>query len=168
MLNLNYSIAKIVSLFFNSFSYPIMTVLIICSIILFVILKTNNQYSKYIMLIINIILILMICYYYHQDIFTSQLFHYVSHNIYFVNNLLFLIIMSIVPFTIKNHIIIKIIYCIELWLLSFSLFMTSYLNNNTLLVIGNIYPMIVIGNYILFIFYFYLLFLLIRFLTKKK
>lgn len=48
----------------------------------------------------------------------------------------------------------------------FSFYITEVVNNNLLLVLGNIYPMIIIGNLMLFLMYFYLIVLKIVTIIK--
>ena len=73
--------------------------------------------------------------------------------------------MSIMTFKIKYKKTNYIIYGLSLILLLFSLFMTHYLGNNTLIVIGNIYPMIKFGNIIYFVYY---TFIFLLFIKKKR
>lgn len=147
-----------------------MIVLIICSIIILILLLINKKVFKYVAVFINILLIMLIIYYYHNHLISVDTFKFINHNIYFyfLNTIMFLILCSIFLFKCERDIIIIIIYIIIFCFVSFSLFITHYLHNNTLIVVGNIYPMIVMGNYLCFIFYFYLLVKLVRFLTKKK
>ena len=70
--------------------------------------------------------------------------------------IIYLIIMSLISFNTKYKKINYIIYGLSLIFILFSLFMTHYLSNNTLIVIGNIYPMIKFGN-IIYISYYLLL-----------
>jgi len=61
-----------------------------------------------------------------------------------------------------------IIYGISLINLLFAIFMTHYLNNQTLIVIGNIFPMIKFGNIIYILYYIFLILIYIKrlFLTN--
>lgn len=148
-----------------------MTILLICSIILFVLMIINKRISKYIIVIINFIIITVIIYYYHNHLISIDTFKFINHNIYFyfLNSIVYLILFSVLLFKYnKQRLIYNIIYCITLCLLSFALFMTHYLHNNTLIVIGNIYPMVVIGNYLYFFCYFSFILKILSFLTKKK
>ena len=138
--------------------YPFMIILIISSIILYIIFTINHKISKYIVCLISILSIIIILYYYHHLI-TLSIFKYPHHNIYFyyLNSIIYLIIVTIEYFKQNKKTLLNIIFCLNFILLSYSLFITHYLGNNTLIVIGNIYPMIVLGNYIYFFFYIYLI-----------
>ena len=70
--------------------------------------------------------------------------------------LLYLIIMILVSCKTKYKKTNYVIYGLSLIFILFSLFMTHYLSNITLIVIGNIYPMIKFGN-IIYISYYILL-----------
>ena len=76
---------------------------------------------------------------------------------YFFNSILYLIIMSIYSFKTKRIIVNYIFYDLVLLNLLFSLYMTYYLNNVSLIVIGNIYPMIKFGNIIYIVFYIFVI-----------
>ena len=164
---LNYDIKKIFNLFIDIFKdYKIIYIFILCSIIFGIILFINkeNKKSKYLIFTINIILIGFIIYFYNINLFSNIFIHF-NHNIYFyfLNTIIYLIIIIISFFKLNNFkkIIIPF-YSISLIFLLFSLFMTSYLKNIHLIVIGNIFPMIVFGNYLYFIFYIIILFNIIK------
>ena len=72
--------------------------------------------------------------------------------------------MTIISFKTKYKKTNYIIYGLSLINLLFSLFMTHYLNNVTLIVIGNIYPMIKFGNIIYIVYY---TFMCITFVKKN-
>lgn len=170
-MNLNYSIGKTISLLINSIqNYFIFKIIIVCSILLFVILHINKKYQKYIVSTISFIMIIMIMYFYHQTMFSKETFEYIMHNIrfYFFNSMIFLIIISLVNYIINKKIIINIMYCLTIILLSFSIFMTHYVHNVELITLGNIYPMIVYGNYLYIITYLYLIIYLLIYLVKKR
>lgn len=153
------------SLLINSFTnYFIFRILIVCAIILCVLLMINKKYQKYIISIISLILIILIVYYYHKTLIGKEAFKYIMHNIrfYFLNSIIFLVTISISSWFMIKKRIINIIYCLSFIFLSFSLFMTHYVHNIELITVGNIYPMIVYGNYLYLIFYVYLIILLIK------
>ena len=170
-MNLNYSIGKTISLLLNSIqNYFIFKIIIVCSILLFIILLINKKYQKYIISIISIILAIMIIYFYYQTLISKDTFQNIMHNIrfYFLNSLIFLVVISVVNYIINKKIVINIIYCLSFILLSFSLFMTHYVHNVELITLGNIYPMIVYGNYLYTILYIYLIIYAVYNLIKSK
>ena len=167
LLNLNYNVGRIIKELFNCFDYTIMKYLIIASFLLFIVLCINKRISKYIVWIISLIFVLFILFYYHKYLFSVDIFRFFNHNIYFyfMNTIIYLICICVFYKSNKN-IIFNVIYCLNFVFIFFSLFMTHYMHNNSLFVLGNIYPMIVIGNYIYFGFYIYIV--LYVFLTKRR
>ncbi len=159
-MSLNYSFIDTLNLLFQSLKYEVMIAIIISIIILTVLLILNkdNKKTNYIVTIINSVFIIIISIYYLKDIINFN-FSNPLNNIYFYffNSIIYLIINSIVCFKNKYKKTNYIIYALSLINLLFSLFMTHYLNNNTLIVIGNIYPMIKFGNIIYIIYYIYLI-----------
>ena len=170
-MSLNYNIIETLKLLKNSFKYNIFYSIIISSILLVVLLILNREkkITNYIVLVINIMLISIICYFYIKDIFVFN-FNNPINNIYFYffNSIIYLIIMTIVTFKIEYKKINYIFYGISLINILYSLFMTHYLGNIPLIVIGNIFPMIKFGNIIYFVYYILLLIYLGRVLWKKK
>lgn len=174
-MSLNYNIIETLKLLKNAFKYDIFYSIIISSILLVIILIFNKdkKITKYIVIGINIILILLIGYYYIDKVFSFEFSNPINNiYFYFFNSIIYLIIMSIVNFKTKYKKTNYIFYGIVLINVLYSLFMTHYLYDVSLVVIGNIFPMIKFGNIIYFIYYILLLILLIksikkRFLTKK-
>lgn len=170
-MNLNYSLAKTIGVLMDSIiNFSFMQIIIICSVILCIILFINKKISKYIISSISIILFVLIIYYYHGRLISNNTFKYIMHNIrfYFLNSILYLIIINVAYYKLKSKFILNIIFCISFVLLSFSLFMTHYVHNIELITLGNIYPMIVFGNYLYVILYVYLLISLVSYLIMKK
>lgn len=155
-MSLNYSFIETLKLLLTSFEYEIMLAIIASMIIYIALLITNknNKKIKYIVSIINFILIIIISIYYIKDIIKFN-FTNPFNNIYFYffNSIIYLIVNSINSIKTKYKNINYIIYGISLMFLLFSLFMTHYLNNVTIVVIGNIYPMIKFGNIIYIVYY---------------
>ena len=150
-MSLDYNIIESLKLLLVSYKYNVMISINIASIILFIIfmLNKNKNINKYIISTINILLIIIIGYYYIKDI-------------------LFLVIIGIRTIRNKVKILDYLVYNLSLINILFSLFMTYYLSNITLIVIGNIFPMIKFGNIIYIFYYIYILIrFLYRFLTKK-
>lgn len=170
-MSLNYSIIETIKLLKNAFKYNIFYSIIV-SCILFVIILILNKDKKiirYIVLGLNIILITLISYYYIKSILTFKFNNPINNMyFYFFNSIIYLVIMAILNFKIKYKKINYIFYGLILINLLFSLFMTHYLNNIEIIVIGNIFPMIKIGNIIYFVYYIIMLINLGRFIWKKK
>lgn len=153
--------------------YTMMKIFIICSLILGIILFVNykNKKINYLISFINISLIMMIIYYYHNYLISNLTFINIMHNIYFyyLNSIIYLIVLSICFYKFnKFRPFFIVVYIISLILLSFSLFMTSYAHNINLIVIGNIYPMIVYGNYLYLILYVFVLIIFIKKIISKN
>ena len=169
-MSLNYNFIETIKLLLTSLKYGVM-VAIIMSMIIFVILLIMNKENKrtnYIVSIINLLLIIVISIYYIKDIIRFN-FNNPINNIYFYffNTIMYLVVMSIITFKIKYKKTNYIIYGISLIFILFSLFMTHYLENATLIVIGNIYPMIKFGN-IIYIIYYILVFITFIKIGKKR
>lgn len=171
-MSLNYNLVDTLKLLIKSLKYEIMISLII-GISIFVILliiNKDNKKTNYIIGIINILIIIIIFIYYIKDIISFK-FSDPINNIYFyfLNSIIYLITMCITSFKTKYKKINYIIYGICLINILFSLFMTYYLNNQTLIVIGNIYPMIKFGNIIYISYYIIILIIfIIKRLNAKK
>ena len=171
-MSLNYNIVETFKLLKNAFKYNIFYSIILSSILLVIILIINKDKKiiNYIILSLNILLIIFISYYYISSILTFK-FNNPINNIYFYffNSIIYLIVMSILSFKAKYKQFNYIFYGLVLINLVYSLFMTHYLNNIDLIVIGNIFPMIKFGNIIYFTYYIFITVLIVkdRFLTKK-
>lgn len=170
-MSLNYNIIDTLKLLKDALQYKIFYSIIISTILLIIVLILNKDKKiyNYVVTILNIMLISIICCFYIKDIFKFK-FSNLINNIYFYyfNSIIYLIITSIITFKQKYKKINYIFYGISLINILYSLFMTYYLNNITLIVIGNIFPMIKFGNILYFIYYIFLLINLGRFLWRKK
>lgn len=170
-MSLNYNIIDTFKLLINAFKYNIFYSIIIGSILFVIILILNKDKKiiKYIILGLNIILITLISYYYIKSILTFKFSNPINNMyFYFFNSIIYLIIMTILNFKTKYKKINYIFYGLVLINLLYSLFMTHYLSNVEIIVIGNIFPMIKIGNIIYLIYYIVMIIFLGRFLWKKK
>ena len=170
-MSLNYNIIDTFKLLINAFKYNVFYSIIIGSILFVIILIINKDKKiiKYIILGLNIILIAFISYYYIKSILTFKFSNPINNmHFYFFNSIIYLIIMTILNFKIKYKKINYIFYGLVLINLLYSLFMTHYLSNVEIIVIGNIFPMIKIGNIIYLIYYIVMIIFLGRFLWKKK
>ena len=89
--------------------------------------------------------------------------------IYFLNSLIFMIVNLVLVLKNKYLKLNIYFYILQIIFLLFSLFMTYYLKNAHLLIIGNIYPEITIGNYIYFIYYIAIILIIVyKALTRNK
>ena len=163
-MSLNYGFIETLKLLGNAFHYNIFISIIISFIILTIILYINKdkKIMKYIISIINIILVLLVCYFYLKDILSFKFNNPINNMyFYFLNTIIYLIVLIVKR---KYSILDFIFYGISLINILFSIFMTNYLNNINLVVIGNIFPMIKFGNIIYILYY---LILLIKLIIKK-
>lgn len=170
---LNYSITKTFSLLIDLIiNYTFLKTIIIGAIILSILLyiNINNDKIKYIVLIINLLFVISIVNYYGINLFKG--FNNYLNNMYgyFFNSILFLSVISLLYFKdIINKKIIIPVYILALINIIFSLFMTFYLKNIDLLVLGNIYPMIKFGNYIYVIFLLVMIILqFLKYIKRRK
>ena len=153
-MSLNYNIIDTLKMFVDCLRYNVMISIIISSIILCILCILNKKVGKYLIIIINIIILFFIGKYYIKEILS---FNYSNpiNNIYFYlfNSIIFICIFSIE--TIFNsldnydYIFNSTFYIFIL----FMLFMTNYLNNMTVIVLYNTYPIIKFGNILMLIYY---------------
>ncbi|MBQ9071810.1 MAG: hypothetical protein IJY25_01455 [Bacilli bacterium] len=170
-MNLDYNIIKTIKLFKDCFKYEIFIAIIISSILFVILLILNKEkkITKYIVLSLNIIILIIIGYFYIKDIIKFNFSNPINNiYFYFFNTIIYLIVSSIINFKTKYKKTNYIFYGLCLINILFSLFMTHYLSNNTLIVIGNIFPMIKFGNIIYIVYYILLMIYLGRYLWKKK
>jgi hypothetical protein len=164
-MSLNYNFIDTLKLLLNSLKYGVMIAIIISMLIMVILLILNkdNKKTNYIISTINLILIIIICIYYIKDIFSFKFSNPINNiYFYFFNSIIYLIVMSLVTYKIKYKKVNYIIYGISLINILFSLFMTHYLSNQTLIVIGNIYPMIKLGNIIYVGYYIFIVIICIK------
>ena len=167
-MSLDYNIIETLKLLKDCFKYNIFIAIIISSILFVILLIINKdkKITKYTVLGINIFLIIMIGYYYIKDIIKFNFSNPINNiYFYFFNTITFLIITSIINFITKYKKINYVFYGLCLINILFSLFMTHYLGDNALVVIGNIFPMIKFGNIIYITYY---IIISLTFLTKKS
>ena len=166
---LNYSISKLFLLLIkNIFHYKIYIFIVISALILMLILLFNKKLAKYIILGIDIILSFIIVIKYGSNLLRISNLKYFYHNMYFYffNSIIFMIINLIMILKNKLFRLNIIFFSISFIFLTFCLFMTYYLYNTHILLLGNIYSEYVIGNYLYFIYY--IIVFINIFLTKRK
>ena len=170
-MSLNYNILDTFKLLLNAFKYNVFISIIISSIlfVIVLILNKNKKIINYVVLVLNIILIILICYFYIGSIIKFKFSNPINNMyFYFFNSIIFLIIMCIINFKTKYKNINYIFYGLSLINLLYTLFMTHYLNNIQIIVIGNIFPMIKIGNIIYFIYYVIIIIFIIKYFIDLK
>jgi hypothetical protein len=170
-MSLNYNILETFKLLLNAFKYDIFIAIIIgmTILVLLLILNKNNKKINYLVYSINLILIIIISIYYIKDIISFKFSNPINNiYFYFFNSIIYLIVTSII-LNNKYKKLNYIIYGLSLINLLFALFMTHYLSNQTLIVIGNIFPMIKFGNIIYILYYIFLIVIYIKrvFLTNR-
>jgi len=145
-------------------NYNIYISIIIVSIILMVLMiKYKSKQIKILISVISITIISMILYYYNTNLF-NNIFKHALYNMYFfhVNSIIFLITSTIMIIKNKYYKVSSIFYTLVLINILFSLFMTHYLDNIDIVVLGNVNFQIVINNIIYIIYYVYLIFRFIK------
>ena len=155
-MSLNYSIIETFKLLELAIKNDMFITITVCSIILTIIFLINKDRSfvKYAVLILNILFIMLILYYYRSNLLTFSINDFMNNiYFYFFNSIIYLIISIVVTFKTKYKNTNYIIYLLVLINLSYSLFITHYFHNTTLIVIGNIFPMIKFGNIIYIVYY---------------
>ena len=170
-MSLNYNIIETLKLLSKAFKYNIFISIIISSILFIIVLIMNKDKKifNYIILSINAVLIIFIGCYYIKSIITFKFSNPINNMyFYFFNSIVYLTIMTIFNFKNKYKNLNYIFYGLILINLLYSLFMTHYLNDVELIVIGNIFPMIKFGNLIYLIYYIFIIMSIGRKLWKKK
>ena len=92
---------------------------------------------------------------------------------YYWNAIIGLLLMHMVIHNTKKTYLTKFItmifFCLSISNLIFSLYISHVVGNDLLMVVGNIAPMIVVGNILIFIFYLYLfIYKVVEFFRGKK
>ena len=164
---LNYSISKLFSLLIDTIcNYKIFVALILSAIIYSVLYLINIKVKKFdfITIVINFLIIILIIYYYNTNLFNIGMLKYFYHNMYFyfLSSIIYLILVSIMLYKNKLKKVSIINYGLAIIFLLYALFMTYYLSNVDIVVLGNIYPSIVLGNFLYFTYYLIVLIWLIK------
>ncbi len=170
-MSLNYNIIDTFKLLDLAIKSDMFITVTVCSIILTIIFLINKDKSfvKYVVLTLNISFIILILYYYRSNLLTFNIKNFMNNiYFYFFNSIVYLIVSIIVTFKTKFKNLNYMFYLLALINLSYSLFITHYFNNMTLIVIGNIFPMIKFGNIIYAIYYITFIILFWRRLWKKN
>ncbi len=176
----NYSISNALELYtkmannFSTFSIFAIVCLIFITIIL---INIDNKNTNFLYYALNLILIGIIIWTHGLNIINnldSFLNINLYKNIYFylANMVLSLIIITKVLSSNRNPKELKYIICFFYYLLLtnllFMLYISNYLKNIMLFVIGNTYPMVYFGNILAFIMYIMLIAYLLFFSKKVK
>lgn len=150
---------------YSMFFYIVVSVLIYSTIIY----GRYDKIKNIIVGIINLLIVIIIINYYGLGII-NNLDTFI--NLDFINNIYVYFTLTIISLILLTHIFVErivysiikrifmIFYVFILINILFALYMTSYLDNNFLLVLGNIYPMVKLGNilsislYVMYIYYY--------------
>lgn len=153
----------------NIANYQVYIFIIISAILLLLVLLFNRIWAKYIVLSLDVIISFIIVSKYGANLIRFTNFKYFYHNMYFyfLNSIIFMIINLIIIFKNKLFKTSIITYCISFIFLSFSLFMTYYLYNTHILILGNIYAEYTLGNYIYFVYYIIIISLFVKNMIKR-
>lgn len=156
MSNLNYSIGKTISLLFQQSKISSFISVILTCILLGIILYINrtNKLIKYIFIGINIILLVFVLALYIKDIVKFNYTNPLKNiYVYFLNTIIYLITCIILNKKIYQNKLNLILYILNKIGIAYSIIITLYLKNITIVVIGNIFPQIFLGNILLIISY---------------
>ena len=168
-MSLNYDFIdtiKLIPYLFKSSAFISILISVIVLGIIFEINK-NSKTIKYVFLIINLFLVVLILINYLNKFLEFNYSNLISNiYFYFLNSIIYLILITYISFKNEYRRIDYTFYYLSLIGLLYSIFMTFYLKNITLIVIGNIFPIIKFGNYIYLIYYIYITFNLI--LKRKR
>ena len=156
MSNLNYSIGKTISLLLQQLKISSFISVILTCILLGVILYINraNKLIKYIFIGINIVLLVFVLALYINNIVKFNYTNPLKNiYVYFLNTIIYLITCIILNKKIYQNKLNLILYILNKIGIAYSIIMTLYLKNITIVVIGNIFPQIFFGNVLLIISY---------------
>lgn len=156
MSNLNYNIEKTILLLFQQLKLSSFISIILSCILLGIILymNKNNKIFKYIFIGINIILIGFILVLYMPNIVKFNYNNPLKNiYVYFLNAIIYLITCIILNKKIYQNKLNLMLYILNKIGIVYSIIMTLYLDNITIVVIGNIFPQIYFGNILLIISY---------------
>lgn len=156
MNNLNYSIGKTISLLLQQLKISSFITVILTCILLGVILYINraNKIIKYIFIGINIVLLVFVLALYIKNIVKFNYTNPLKNiYVYFLNTIIYLITCIILNKKIYQNKLNLVLYILDKIGIAYSIIMTLYLKNITIIVIGNIFPQIFFGNILLIISY---------------
>lgn len=153
------SITDFITLFLNCLEYNIYRVLIFLGLIISYLIINNKEkkITKILMTILSTFVIILIFIYYKDSILNSLLnkqmnILYVS---YFIS-VIYLLIFSVTIYKFKYKSIYFIFYIIIIVNSLFSIFMTYYLKHNQILILSTGYPIFIINNVIIALYFSFL------------
>ena len=167
MNSLNYSIEKTISLLLQQLQISSFVSVMLACILLGVILYINrsNKLIKYIFIGINIILLVFVLALYIKNIVKFNYTNPLKNiYVYFLNTIIYLITCIILNKKIYQNKLNLVLYILNKIGIAYSIIMTLYLKNITIIVIGNIFPQIFFGNILLILNYI----VLVRAVLTKK
>lgn len=156
MNNLNYSISKTISLLFQQLKISSFVSVMLTCILLGVILyiNRNNKLIKYIFVGINIVLLVFVLALYIKNIVKFNYTNLLKNiYVYFLNTIIYLIMCITLNKKIYQNKLNLILYILNTIGIVYSITMTLYFKNVTIIVIGNIFPQIFFGNILLILSY---------------
>ena len=157
---LNYGISKTFSLLLQQFKLSsFLSILISCVLFGFIIfLNKEKKTTKYIFIGLNISFIILILYLYFEGIMSFKYSHpFKNIYVYYLNSIIYLILITILSKRIIHSKLGILFYIFNLIGIFYSIYITIYLKNITIIVIGNIFPEIFFGNILIFINYIYMI-----------
>lgn len=169
MYSLGYTFREAIDLYFKTISnyhsfYTILLAIVILGFVL--IANMNGKNNIVVTTILNVISMFLIFYYFGFEIIDnldSCFNHDFLNNIclYFVNSIIALIAASITITSLRidytSRFVLMVMYCLLLGNLLYSLYITYTINANLLVTLGNIAPMIHVGNLLSFMIYIYII-----------
>ena len=176
---IDYSISEAITQFITlMFDYPIIYYFLVAAVVFGILIFINlNTRNAFIMTFVVEILVIIFSFYYRG----LDLIGHIDtiFNIHFYQNIFFYywnVIVGILIFHFvlngKSDKITKMVvlvpYTLTIANLIYSFYISNIVSNNFILVVGNIAPIAILGNILLFITYLYLIILKIVEACKKK
>ena len=153
-MSINFDFIETWRLLLDSVRYDVLLSIILGSILLCFICIINNKFGRCLVIIVNVILLFFIGKYYINDIIEFNFGNPINNmHFYFFNSIIFIIAFTLEAIFDYLEKYDYVFYSLFLIGISFSLFMTNYLNNAQSIVILNIYPMIKFGNILMLLYY---------------
>jgi len=169
---LEYNIIDTIKLFIDIINnYSMIKAIFLSGILLIILLFINsdNKKIKYIIFILYLILIMLLLYYYGNNLFDG--FESFINNLYgyIFSSIVVLILIPILYIkNILNKRVLIIEEVISIVFITSLLYITHTFNNNTLLILGDTYPLVKIGNLTYIIYIIILLIVIIRRIYERK
>ena len=157
---INYNVGKTFSLLLDQFKMSsFLSILISCVLYGFILyLNREKKITKYIFVSLNVLCILFIVCFYFSEILNFKYSHpFKNMYVYFLNLIIYLLIISILNKKIINGKIELTLYIFSLIGIIYSIYVTIHLKYVNIIIIGNIFPEIFFGNILILINYIYII-----------